>query len=62
MVQDDGVGFDVHEALDRKGPNTSLGLQGMRERASALGGIVEIKSSPGGGTELEASFPVCEDS
>jgi len=58
MVQDDGVGFDVHEALDRKGTKTSLGLQGMRERASALGGIVEIKSNPGTGTEIEAIFPL----
>lgn|GEM_PF-1627648 len=58
MVQDDGVGFDVHEALGRKGSSTCLGLQGMRERASALGGIVEIKSSGGGGTEIEASFPL----
>jgi signal transduction histidine kinase len=58
IVQDDGVGFDVHEAMDRKGPNTSLGLQGIRERASAVGGIVGIKSSPGSGTEIEASFPL----
>ncbi|HXF38895.1 MAG TPA: PAS domain S-box protein, partial [Blastocatellia bacterium] len=57
-VKDDGVGFDVHEALDRKGRNTSLGLQGMRERASALGGTVEIKSNPGNGTAIEASFPI----
>ncbi len=57
-VKDDGVGFDVHEALDRKGRNTSLGLQGMRERASALGGTVEIKSHPGNGTAIEASFPI----
>jgi PAS domain S-box-containing protein len=58
LVEDDGVGFDVPAAMDRKGPNTSLGLQGMQERASALGGIVEIKSNPGNGTEIEARFPL----
>jgi len=58
MVRDDGVGFDVHEARDRKGSSTGLGLQGMKERAAALGGIVEIKSNPKGGTEIEAIFPL----
>lgn len=57
-VKDDGVGFDVHEAMERMGSNTSLGLQGMRERAAALGGILEIKSSPKSGTEIAAKFPL----
>lgn len=58
VVRDDGVGFDVQVAMDRKGPNASLGLQGMQERAAALGGIVEIKSHRGNGTEIEARFPL----
>jgi PAS domain S-box-containing protein len=58
VVQDDGVGFDVNGALGRAGVNVSLGLQGMQERAAALGGTVQIKSIPGRGAEVHASFPV----
>ncbi len=57
ILQDDGVGFDVRAAMSQTGVNTSLGLQGMRERAAALGGIVEIKSQPGAGVEVLATFP-----
>ena len=58
IVRDDGVGFAVRNVTSRNGPNTSLGLQGMRERAIALGGLVEITSGPGQGTEVLASFPL----
>lgn len=57
-VRDDGVGFDLNVALAQKGPDASLGLQGMQERASALGGVVSINSTPGKGTEVQASFPL----
>jgi signal transduction histidine kinase len=43
IVEDDGRGFDVEEAL-RRG---RLGLLGMRERAEMLGGMLEIESAPG---------------
>jgi PAS domain S-box-containing protein len=56
-IRDDGSGFKVSDALSRTGPNASLGLQGMRERAIAVGGVVEIESAPGEGTEVRASFP-----
>lgn len=58
VIRDDGVGFDVRAAMNLTGPNSSLGLQGMRERAAALGGLVEIKSKQGSGTEIRASFPL----
>jgi hypothetical protein len=44
LVIRDGVGFDIREALSLSGPNTSLGLQGMQERAAAAGESVEIRS------------------
>lgn len=50
-IADDGVGFDpasVHEGV---------GLSGMRERASALGGRLEIGSTPGGGTSVGVEVP-----
>ncbi len=46
-VRDDGRGFDPHR---RSGP--ALGLAGMQERATALGGRLAIDSSPGRGTTV----------
>ena len=60
VVQDDGVGFDVRAALSQTGVNASLGLQGMQERAAALGGIVDIKSQPGKGVEVLVGFPLAK--
>lgn len=57
VVKDDGLGFDVRAPMSGTGVNASLGLQGMHERAAALGGVVEIKSKPGDGAEVHVSFP-----
>jgi signal transduction histidine kinase len=56
-VRDDGV---IRRARrdEADGRNTSLGLQGMQERAASLGGTVEISSKPGHGVEVLASFPI----
>lgn len=56
FIKDDGRGFDAH-AHNQSEFTTSLGLRGMRERALALGGRLEIKSSPSRGTEIRAHFP-----
>ena len=37
-----------------------LGLISMQERAELLGGRLEIKSSPGNGTRVNASVPVAD--
>jgi signal transduction histidine kinase len=60
-VRDDGRGFDVAEALLRAATGRHLGLLGMRERVEALGGRLEIDSSPGQGTEIRASVPLAEE-
>ena len=39
-------------------PGASLGLVGMRERASLLGGVLKIDSRPGEGTRLECRAPL----
>jgi signal transduction histidine kinase len=49
-IQDDGRGFDVTHT---KG----LGLLGMEERVSRLGGRTEIHSAPGNGTILTIELP-----
>ena len=54
-VSDDGVGFDVHS---RNGQAEGLGLRGMMERVTLLGGSLEIESRPGHGTEVRARIPV----
>lgn len=48
IIQDDGVGFDSGD-LDSA---TQFGIQGMKERAEAIGGKISIGSRPGTGTVL----------
>jgi signal transduction histidine kinase len=55
-VTDNGTGFDVSEAMGRRG----LGLFGMYERASYAGGRVRIQSQAGQGTTVRIEFPVRE--
>ena len=54
VVEDDGVGFDPGE---RAIASRRLGLTSMRERVAALGGELEIVSSPGKGTTVRATVP-----
>ena len=57
-IQDDGQGFDTDEIFSSKTPIKSLGLRGMRERVSILGGRLEIHSKPGEGTRIEIELPL----
>ena len=57
-IRDDGLGFDVQEALEEAHRGTSLGLLSMHERASVVRGEVEIESAPEVGTEVKARFPL----
>jgi signal transduction histidine kinase len=45
-IKDNGVGFDTARG------STNLGLLGMRERAEAIGGKLQIQSTVGSGTEV----------
>ena len=56
-IKDDGRGIP-DEALARMG---SLGILGMRERALAFGGGIEIVGVPGGGTTVTATIPLVAD-
>jgi two-component system sensor histidine kinase UhpB len=53
-IEDDGCGFAAQEL-----PAGHFGLSGMRDRASELGGVLEIDSQPGAGTRVRAEFPLC---
>jgi signal transduction histidine kinase len=59
-VRDDGIGFDAAAARARALGGASLGLLGMEERVSLVGGRFEVLSAPGNGTEVRACFPVGE--
>jgi signal transduction histidine kinase len=51
-IADDGVGFEP--ALQGA---SGFGLHGMRERVERLGGTLEVDSSPGAGTHVQADVP-----
>jgi signal transduction histidine kinase len=58
IVEDDGDGFDAAALLRAPATRGKLGLLGMQERATLLGGLVEIESSPGVGTTVFARLPL----
>jgi signal transduction histidine kinase len=57
VVEDDGAGFDVLRSGRRAGRRPTLGLTGMAERVSTIGGSIEITSAQGLGTRICARFP-----
>jgi len=57
-IRDNGVGFDVLHALEHAAYGTNLGLLGMQERVSLLGGQIEINSTPARGTEIQVRLPL----
>jgi two-component system, NarL family, sensor histidine kinase UhpB len=54
-IVDDGVGFDTRAA--RHAGEKTGGLTLMEQRATVLGGKLEVSSAPGG-TAVRASFPI----
>ena len=50
-VSDNGMGFDSERVP------AGVGTKGMRERARALGGDLEIAATPGGGTRVMVEVP-----
>jgi signal transduction histidine kinase len=52
-VKDSGVGFDPN--LPQR---SGRGLMSMRKRAEILGGVCEVKSQPGQGTEVIVDLPL----
>jgi signal transduction histidine kinase len=54
-VEDDGVGFEP--SASRPG---HYGLQGMHELAELVGATLSVASSPGHGTAIVLSMPICK--
>jgi two-component system sensor histidine kinase UhpB len=59
-VRDNGRGFDPRAATAKADDAAGLGLFGMVERVSLVGGRATIWSSPGRGTEVFAYIPLAE--
>ena len=55
-VEDNGVGFDVESAMEEV--KESVGLMGIEERVTLLGGKAEISSRIGKGTRIWVELPV----
>jgi two-component system CheB/CheR fusion protein len=56
IVEDDGSGFDQESVEGNHGRH--LGIAGMRQRASIVGGELTIESRPGAGTTVRAKLPL----
>ncbi|MEO8681753.1 MAG: ATP-binding protein, partial [Vicinamibacterales bacterium] len=54
-IEDDGIGFDLAVAHGRL--QHGLGLIGMRERATHLGGTFDVQTAPGRGTRMIIDLP-----
>jgi signal transduction histidine kinase len=56
-ITDNGVGFE-RVTLDSSRAGSGLGLAGMAERLSPLGGSLRIETSPGRGVRLDIHIPL----
>lgn len=60
IVEDNGIGFDPSDVQNRA--RQGFGLVGMRERASLIGGSIEIESVAGEGTTIFVRVPLDQTS
>lgn len=56
-ITDDGCGFNLDEMRARALAGDSIGVLGMQERATLIGGALTIASSPGKGSTVELTAP-----
>ncbi|MBX2998415.1 MAG: sensor histidine kinase, partial [Caldilineaceae bacterium] len=57
-VEDNGVGFTMPENLVDLPRRQHLGIVGMMERVSAIGGEFTVDSAPGQGTRVRLTLPL----
>jgi light-regulated signal transduction histidine kinase (bacteriophytochrome) len=58
IVEDNGRGFSANEAISDDKLPKRLGLLGIRERLSLVGGTLEVESAPGRGCTLYIRVPL----
>jgi PAS domain S-box-containing protein len=56
-IEDNGIGFDANLRGLSRNSRGGLGLSSMKERAEMAGGSVVIRSEPGKGTAIRATWP-----
>lgn len=56
-IRDDGIGFDPGRQIARAATGIGLGLFGMQERVTLVGGTLRLWSEVGSGTEVFAYLP-----
>jgi PAS domain S-box-containing protein len=54
VITDDGRGFDP-KLIDR---STGLGFASMRERATLIGAVIDVETSPDNGTSVHVTVPI----
>ena len=54
MVTDNGIGFNTGT------PKEGMGLENVRSRSAALGGTVQVDSTPGAGSTVSVECPIIE--
>ncbi len=57
-ITDNGRGFDPEEVLRMNIQKRGLGIRGMQERVSILGGTIDIRSRPAAGTQIAIEIPL----
>lgn len=57
-IKDDGKGFDVEEITKVEKTGRGVGLFGMKERVTLVGGSCSIRSRPGQGTTIISEVPL----
>ena len=57
-IKDNGLGFNLEEALSVENSRRGLGLSSMKERTELSGGSFAIQSVKGAGTTVRASWPL----
>jgi PAS domain S-box-containing protein len=57
LIRDNGRGFDHFSLVEKRKNHRGLGLDGMKERVTYLGGTVEVTSKAPKGTEVIVQIP-----
>ena len=60
LIEDDGSGFDATKPRPAPNERGGLGLRGIQERLSLLGGTLNVESAPQQGTTIVVRIPVPE--